>query len=129
MTSLVNPVSGQYLYQYDNMGRLNGMSRFGAAQVAAGYGAAGQLTNLSYGGVSETFSYNSLLQVTGMTAQIPYYGTQMNMQYNYSATQNNGRIATSNDGVTGENVTYTYDALNRLTGASAGSLWGEAYGY
>src|ERR1019366_673674 len=24
---------------------------------------------------------------------------------------------------------YTYDALNRLTGASAGSMWGEAYSY
>jgi len=35
MTSLFNPVSGQYLYQYDNMGRLNGMSRFGAAQGLA----------------------------------------------------------------------------------------------
>src|ERR1035441_5288640 len=48
---------------------------------------------------------------------------------NYSATQNNGRITSSNDYVTTENVTYTYDALNRLTGASAGSMWGETYSY
>jgi RHS repeat-associated protein len=58
-------------------------------------------------------------------------GSLMNMQYNYSATQNNGRITSSNDYVTVEdaNVSYTYDALNRLTGASAGSKWGEAYSY
>ena len=50
------------------------------------------------------------------------------MTYNYSATQNNGRIASSVDGVTGENTTYSYDALNRLTNAS-NSLWSEAYTY
>jgi YD repeat-containing protein len=48
------------------------------------------------------------------------------MTYNYSATQNNGRIASSADGITGENTSYTYDALNRLTNAS-NSLWSEAY--
>jgi RHS repeat-associated protein len=52
----------------------------------------------------------------------------MNMTYNYSATLNNGRIASSADGITGENTSYTYDALNRLTNAS-NSLWSEAYTY
>jgi RHS repeat-associated protein len=76
--------------------------------------------------INETLTYNSLLQVTNMNL-----GSLMNMQYNYSATQNNGRITSSNDYVTVEdaNVSYTYDALNRLTGASAGSKWGEAYSY
>jgi RHS repeat-associated protein len=98
--------------------------------ATAGYGPAGQLLSLYYGDpyyenwVNETLNYNSLLQVTNMTV-----GGLMNMQYNYSATQNNGRITSSNDYVTGENVTYTYDALNRLTGASAGTMWGEAYTY
>ena len=53
----------------------------------------------------------------------------MNMQYNYSPNQNNGRIISSNDSVTGENVTYTYDALNRLSTATASGLWGQAYTY
>ena len=39
-------------------------------------------------------------------------------QYNYSATQNNGRILSQTDVVSGESVTYAYDTLNRLTGAS-----------
>jgi RHS repeat-associated protein len=33
------------------------------------------------------------------------------------------------DAVTGENVSYTYDALNRLTNASASGMWNEAYSY
>jgi hypothetical protein len=52
--------------------------------------------------VNETRTYNSLLQLTRMTATNG--STLMDMQYNYSATQNNGRIASSNDYVTGENV-------------------------
>ena len=48
--------------------------------------------------------------------------------YSYSATQNNGRITGSADGMTGENTTYTYDASNRLTAAS-NSLWSASYGY
>jgi YD repeat-containing protein len=52
----------------------------------------------------------------------------MNTTYNYPATQNNGRITSSVDGITGENTTYTYDALNWLTNAS-NSLWSEAYTY
>ena len=40
------------------------------------------------------------------------------MTYTYSATQNNGRIVSSSDAVTGENVSYTYDSLNRLIAAA-----------
>ncbi len=36
------------------------------------------------------------------------------MQYIYPTGQNNGRIAESIDGVTGEDVLYTYDSLQRL---------------
>jgi RHS repeat-associated protein len=138
MASMTYPGSPgpTYTYQYDNVARLNGMAVTysggnGPYSVAtAGYGPAGQLLNLYYGEpvyenyIYETLTYNSLLQVTNMNL-----GSLMNMQYNYSFTQNNGRITSSNDYVTGENVTYTYDALNRLTGTSAGSMWGETYSY
>ena len=124
---------GTYGYQYDNVGRLN-LATFdngGGPQTAATatYGPAGELLSLVQGSyLSETRTYNNLLQVTRMTATA-YGQAVMDMQYNYSATQNNGRIVGSNDYVTGENVSYSYDALNRLSAASAGSLWGEAYTY
>jgi YD repeat-containing protein len=129
-----SPPGPLYALQYDNMGRLNGMTEdlqngSGPQPAAsAGYGPAGEMVNLSYFGVNETRTYNSLLQLTRMTANL-WGANVMDMQYNYSATQNNGRISISNDYVTGENVTYGYDAVNRLTGASAGSMWGEAYSY
>ena len=50
------------------------------------------------------------------------------MTYSYSTSQNNGQIISSADGITGENTTYTYDALNRLTGAS-NSMWNQTYTY
>jgi len=130
-----------YTYQYDSAtGRLNGMmepscnyfygslcSQYATTatnQVAsATYSPAGQVSNLTYDGYSETRSYNSLLQLTRMTVA----GT-MDMQYTYSATQNNGRITQTTDYISGETVTYAYDTLNRLQTA-AGSGWSSTYTY
>jgi RHS repeat-associated protein len=58
---------------------------------------------------------------------------QVNMTYHFSATQNNGRIVSSADAITGENVSYTYDSLNRLIAAATtnptGPIWGNSYSY
>ena len=54
----------------------------------------------------------------------------MNMTYNFSATQNNGRITSSVDPVTGETVTYQYDALKRLQKAyTTSGSWSDTYTY
>jgi RHS repeat-associated protein len=54
----------------------------------------------------------------------------MDMQYIYTAGQNNGRIVQAIDGVAGETVNYTYDALNRLATAGAtNGTWGQAFAY
>ena len=43
-----------------------------------------------------------MLQLTHIASSSPYgSGAQLNMTYTYSATQNNGRIVSSVDGVTG----------------------------
>src|ERR1039458_2125913 len=114
-------------FQYDANGRLSEVtmaSDSGPQWFASGtYTTAGQLYQLSYGPWTETRQYNSLLQLTNQTA--PGY---MNMTYNYSNGANNGRIAGSVDGITGENTTYTYDGLNRLT-AAWNSMWSESYSY
>jgi RHS repeat-associated protein len=115
-------------YQYDVNGRMTGMtwdSGNGPQPYAsATYGPAGQMLTLSYGAGTETRQYNSLLQLTSQS--VPGY---LNMTYNYSAGQNNGRIVGSVDGITGENTTYTYDALNRLSSATASGMWSEQYSY
>jgi len=131
-----------YTYSYDPMGHLNGMTEnfctaaagdtwpsclsYNSNQVAsASYSPAGQMTSLTYDSYNETRTYNSLLQMTRMT--VPGV---MDMQYQYSPTQNNGRITQSTDGILGETVNYTYDALNRLIGATAtNGAWGSSYTY
>ena len=114
-------------YQYDINGRLSEMTMnngSGPQELAsATYYAAGQLQTLSWAPGTETRMYNSLGQLTSQV--LPYH---LNMTYNYSATQNNGRISSSVDGITGESTSYTYDALNRLTAASS-SLWSQSYTY
>jgi len=91
--------------------------------ASATYTAAGQLWTLSYGAGTETRSYNNLMQLINIS--VPGY---LNMTYSYVPGQNNGRIASSGDGIMGESVSYTYDALNRLTAASSGA-WSEQYGF
>jgi RHS repeat-associated protein len=110
-------------YQYDANGRLATMTSNGSNFATASYTPAGQLYQLSYGGLTETDTYNSMLQL--ISQYVPNY---LNMNYNYSPTKNNGRITSSMDYATGENTSYTYDTLNRLVGAS-NSLWSGTYTY
>ena len=52
------------------------------------------------------------------------------MEYRYAAGQNNGRITQQKNWTSGEEVTYTYDSLNRLVGAATtGPEWGAQYVY
>jgi YD repeat-containing protein len=131
----------QYTLTYDANGRLGGMSGLDLS-LTASYGPAGEMLGLSYQGYygvdhyTETRTYNPMLQITRMTVAgtsfSPMYtsGTAMDMQYIYTAGQNNGRIVQSIDGVAGETVNYTYDALNRLATAGAtNATWGQAFAY
>ncbi len=107
--------SGQTLtYTLDAMERPIGIG--GPAGVT--YNAANQPL---YDGTA-TRTYNNLLQMTSIVA------SGMSMTYKYSSTQNNGQITSSVDAITGETITYQYDALKRLLSAS-GKNWGETYTY
>ena len=130
----------QYQMTYDANGRLGGMSGSDLTMTAS-YGPAGEMLGLSYQGISmdhysETRTYNPMLQLTRMTVTGTSFSTQytsgtaMDMQYIYTAGQNNGRIVQSVDGVAGETVNYTYDALNRLaTAGTTNGTWGQAFAY
>ncbi len=97
------------------------------------YGAGGQLTSWqaamrSYPDYAETWftetrSYNALNQLTRITGPV-------NVEYRYSATQNDGRITQMKDYTTGEEITYQYDSLNRLISAvTTGTEWGLSFQY
>jgi RHS repeat-associated protein len=87
----------------------------------ATYNAAGQLTAMSTGAYSETLQYNAHLQLTRLTAT-PTGGQGIDFTYTYPAG-NNGRISQMTDNITSEQVSYTYDQLNRLV-QSASSVTG-----
>ena len=130
MTSIKYPNSlsltgTTYTYTFDSMGRPLSLSD-GTTNIASGatYGPAGEMTALSYSGIAESRSYNDQKQLTG----ISIYGLG-SIGYNYSATNNNGRIASMNNTFTGENVTYAYDSLNRLITATASGQWGLSFSY
>ena len=54
----------------------------------------------------------------------------MDMEYHYSATQNNGKITQAKDWGTGQEVTYTYDSLQRvIAAATTGPEWGLSFTY
>jgi YD repeat-containing protein len=76
--------------------------------------------------VTEGRFYNSLYQLT----EINVPGA-MDMVYTYPGPGgNNGRITKQKDNVSGEEVNYQYDALNRLIAASTtDASWGLSFTY
>jgi RHS repeat-associated protein len=111
--------AGRYSYSYDSMSRLYQLTVPGGAVAAsATYTPANQLATLTAGSLTETRTYDpAMLQLTRITTQSSG-ATVMDMQYTYTAGQNNGRIAQSHDWVLGQTSNYTYDALNRLSTVS-----------
>jgi RHS repeat-associated protein len=117
----------QYGYTYDAMNRLNGMTGPSNQTLvrSVSYGPANQVLQLNASSFTETRTYNANLQLTSLVSGAYHYN------YNYSATQNNGRIQSVSDAVSGETVAYQYDSLNRLIQASgtgdAQGAWSQAF--
>ena len=116
-------------WAFDTMGRPNTMTDL-AAQTAiissATYNAASQMLTMA-GLANEQRTYNSMGQLTSVNT--PWPNTE-SITYAYPSNANNGKISSQTDGVSGEQVVYTYDALNRLASATATSgSWGQSYTY
>ena len=63
-----NPLTMQTVgYQYDVNGRMNEMTWAGNSYATATYGPAGQMLSLAYGGLTESRTYNSMMQLTNQT--------------------------------------------------------------
>jgi RHS repeat-associated protein len=132
MTSVVYPNAGPtYNFTYNSMGRPSGMTQSGGGTLVSNitYGPAGELLTMSYLGYNETRQYNARLQLTRLSTNNGV-STFTDFEYRFSATQNNGQLWQMKDWVTGEEVTYAYDALQRLSSAvTTGPEWGQSYGY
>jgi YD repeat-containing protein len=120
-----------YTSTFDTMMRPNKLHNYLANTdviSAVTYGVANEELSLS-GILNETRTYNTLFQLTRIT--VP---GALDIQYAYSATQNNTKLTSQTDVISGEQVTYTYDSLNRLATAVTTdnpnvTQWGQSYTY
>ena len=127
-------------YKFDAAGRLNGLHQNAGGEpngsttwpdtdlvYNTSFTSAGQLATLNLGTVTETRSYNNLLQLTNITSGV------MNLSYVYPAGANNGRISAEINNLTNTQVAYTYDELSRLKTAvsttGATTNWGLQFGF
>jgi RHS repeat-associated protein len=120
-----------YTNEFDEMGRLKKLINATTQTdvvASATYNAMGELLQMvggSGGAPTETRAYNSIGQLKQLTS-----GSGVNLQYNFSASQNNGKIVSETDVLSGETVAYTYDSLNRLASATSSTpAWGQSFGY
>jgi hypothetical protein len=122
-----------YTYTYDSVsGRSTGMNVGGTPVVSnLTYGPAGELLTMTYGSYNEARSYNTMYQLTRLTdTPTGGGGATIDFEYSFSSSANNGKITKMKDWVTGEEVNYAYDALNRLLSAeTTGAGWGQSYGF
>jgi len=90
------------------------------------FNAFGAVTSLNHLGVTESRTYTVLGQMTRMTK-----GSLIDVEYRFSATVNDGKILSQKNWLSGEDVTYQYDELERLISASttAGTSWGLSWSY
>lgn len=147
LTSVTYPSSRVVQPNYDAIGRLCSVGASGSGCSSGttyassfAYNTALEVTGFNYGnGVAASFGYSAdRLQLTSLS-YVKGATTLLNLTYGYPAAgSNNGQISgiTDNSGTqeAGRSVTYSYDALHRLTSATTtGSTnypkWGLSWAY
>ena len=131
-----------FVYTFDSMGRPSGMTDSDSYSTPPAwvqnvmYDYAGRRTSMQY----PEFSASSVTYMTeAKTYNVNGQMTELNwtqgasntaapagsIEYTYSTTQNNGQITQAVDAVSGETIAYEYDALKRLTSATATPISGS----
>jgi RHS repeat-associated protein len=123
-SSMTLPGSETVSYGYDAAGELTQLSDWLGDTVKIGYDQDGDRTSIAYpGGVTSTATYNPDQEQTGVTQTGPS-GTIASDAYTYDAAGNQTR-----DVSLAGTTSYSYDALNRLTGASYPNGATQAFTY
>ncbi len=123
------------IYGFDSVGRLSTVNQEtgGALISAINYNAASQVTSWTRAwdtnpSASETFDFNAAGQLTRQKLLNP--STLVDVEYRYSASNNDGRLWQRKNWVSGEEVTYQYDQLGRLsTAATTSTAWGLSWAF
>ena len=147
-----NPPTVNLRYSYDSMGRLSGMTDGPSGPVwvqGVTYDLANRITQLQYpqysstaSFITETKTYNfngqleSMTWTPGMAGQGAPSGSITYSYTDSTHTGNNGQVVQAIDGVSGETISYQYDALKRLLSASSSpntggtpAAWAQSYSY
>ena len=121
-----------FTYVYDTMGRTSQMRQQvdDTLFASATYGVAGEMLTMSWPGITETRTYNERLQLTRQRAVSALNVPGLDVEYRFPTGTNNGRITSQKENVSGEEITYQYDELNRLIAAvTTGPEWGLSFAY
>ena len=91
------------------------------------YDFAGRITGLQgASALPQTRTYDELGRLTMSRVN----GGVYDQTYTYATTQDDGRLVSKTDAISGETVAYQYDTLGRLTRAeTTGPQWGLAWTY
>ena len=134
VTSLKYPSNRVVATTYDAAGRTVSASNAVAGNAygtvptsSSGYAPNGMIGNITLGNsLLETTTFNSRFQPTQIQV-----GSLLTLAYGYGTSNNNGNIQTQSilDGSTGVtfNQSFTYDGVNRLTGATETGNWTQTY--
>jgi RHS repeat-associated protein len=141
LASITYPSGRVLSYTYGNDGRavsvVDSANNINYA-TGATYAPQGRLASVVYGQVSGGFagitrsnSYNNRLLPTLLSASSSN-GAALSLSYTYFANRNVNVETNGRD--TGRSVTYTYDALDRVSTAtsqatSGSDCWGQSFGY
>ena len=82
--------------------------------------------NLGNGGLTNTYSYDTLGRISGGTLKSTSSGAQV---YAFSSGWKGAQLKSSSDTVLGQSATYTYDGFNRLLSRTANSVQDYTWTY
>jgi RHS repeat-associated protein len=142
MTSITYPSGRKVINQYDAANRLNLVQYQSWQGVTYYYGTYNYLNVTDFfpsgapksvtlgSGMGESYQFNSRLQPSRDTVNVPGGATFLDRVYGYG-TQNNGNVMSVADQLNSAYTqNFTYDPLNRLgTAGEAGNRWGLSFGY
>ena len=149
MTAVTDALNQRYTFDYDALGRVTQTTRAGNA-MSFEYDAVGNRTKRTdYNGTVSVYSYDDLNRLTNIAykgdpnlgdnpiapgTSYTYDGlSRLLTAVNETGTvtigyDNRNRVRSVTD-VTGQTVTYTYDANSNRTGMSLGQTLGATYSY
>jgi RHS repeat-associated protein len=144
LSSITYPNGHTITYTYNNAAQqTSALDSANNTQYAlsATYSPQGALSSVvrgqvsgGFSGITETYTFNNLLQGTGIQASSSN-GTALGLTYSFNPAGNDGNVATeTNSRVPGRSQSWTYDGLSRIATAqsqdtSGPNCWGQSFGY